>query len=69
MKAKKIPSSWLSQNGNRLDCNPYMGGAIEAKAIIHSLKGVADVLKDLTVGFSGGIYNGPQFQRIYVNSV
>lgn len=69
MKVKTIPSIWLGQNGNRLDCNPYMGGAIEAKIIIHSLKGKAEILKDLTVGYAGGIYNGPQFQRIYLNSL
>ncbi|KAB7670173.1 methylation-associated defense system restriction endonuclease subunit S MAD5 [Plesiomonas shigelloides] len=68
MKVKTIPSNWLSENGNRLDCNPYMGGAIEAKSIIRSLKDEADILKDLTAGHSGGIYNGPKFQRIYLTS-
>jgi type I restriction enzyme S subunit len=28
---KAVPSSWLEDNGHRLDCGPYLSGAIEAR--------------------------------------
>ena len=30
-KMKSVPSSWLQRDGRRLDCGPYMSGAIEAR--------------------------------------
>lgn len=68
MKAKSIPSSWLERDGRRLDCNPYMSGALEAKMVLERLKAKKERLADLTTGFKGGIYNGPQFKRNYVDS-
>jgi type I restriction enzyme S subunit len=68
MKAKSIPSSWLERDGRRLDCNPYMSGALEAKVLLEGLKAKKERLADLTAGFKGGIYNGPQFKRNYVDS-
>ena len=68
MKAKTIPSSWLECDGRRLDCNPYMSGALEAKVLLEALKAKKERLVDLTAGYKGGIYNGPQFKRNYVDS-
>ena len=34
MKIKAIPSKWLEANGRRLDCGPYMTGAVEARMLI-----------------------------------
>lgn len=68
MKAKSVPSSWLERDGRRLDCNPYMSGALEAKVLLEGLKAKKERLADLTVGHKGGIYNGPQFKRNYVDS-
>lgn len=68
MKVKSIPSSWLERDGRRLDCNPYMSGALEAKLLLEGLKARKERLEDLTAGFKGGIYNGPQFKRNYVDS-
>jgi type I restriction enzyme S subunit len=68
MKVKPIPSSWLERDGRRLDCNPYMSGALEAKVLLEGLKAKKEPLAKLTAGYKGGIYNGPQFKRNYVDS-
>lgn len=64
MKIRKVPSTWLEHNGRRLDCGPYMSGAIEARELLSRLP--TSPLRDLTAGIDGGIYNGPQFVRHYV---
>lgn len=61
---KAVPSTWLEHNGRRLDCGPYMSGAIEAKELLK--KHLIETLKDLTAGHNGGIFNGPRFPRVYV---
>ena len=66
MKEKLIPSAWLEQQGRRLDCGPYLSGAIEAKALLQRLPARCAELRDLTRGHDDGIYNGPQFARNYV---
>ena len=68
MKVKSIPSRWLSEEGRRFDCGPYMSGAREVREIIDSLRVPQQRLDSLTVGHNGGIYNGPQFRRNYVDS-
>ncbi len=64
-QCKAIPSSWLENNGRRLDCGPYMSGGIEAREMLKKLP--TEPLKTLTAGHNGGIYNGPQFVRNYVD--
>lgn len=64
-QCKAIPSSWLELNGRRLDCGPYMSGAIEAKELLKRL--TTEKLHQLTKGHHGGIFNGPRFARTYVN--
>lgn len=64
MKIKHVPSYWLDHNGRRLDCGPYMSGAIEARELLSKLS--TTPLRQLTAGHDGGIYNGPQFVRNYV---
>jgi len=64
VRVKTIPSKWLERNGRRLDCGPYMSGAIEIRELLR--KHTADLLPALTRGHDGGIYNGPQFGRTYV---
>jgi type I restriction enzyme S subunit len=54
--------------GYRLDCSPYLGGALETKILLEKLPLRKDKLHTLTDGFAGGIYNGPQFVRNYVES-
>lgn len=66
--ARVVRSSWLEEGGRRLDCNPYMSGALEARDTLRQLKVRKDVLHTLTSGHAGGIYNGPMFKRNYVES-
>lgn len=62
-----VRSSWLEEGGRRLDCNPYMSGALEARDALRRLAARKDPLRTLTNGFGGGIFNGPQFARLWVN--
>jgi len=65
-QCKAVPSSWLRNNGRRLDCGPYMSGAAEIRELLKKHK--TNFLQELTQGHAGGIYNGPQFVRNYVVS-
>ena len=65
MKIKTIPSKWLDVNGRRLDCGPYMTGAVEAGVLIK--KGAYQPLRSLTSGYSGGIFKAPRISPSYVN--
>jgi len=67
MKVKAIPSAWMRLDGRRLDCGPYMSGALEAKIRLEELACQKQRLEDLTTGHDGGIYNGPQFVRNFVD--
>jgi type I restriction enzyme, S subunit len=62
-----VMASWLWEQGYRLDAPPFLSGAVEARKLIDSLHLRKDKLKMLTKGFNGGIYNGPQFSRTYVD--
>jgi type I restriction enzyme S subunit len=64
-QCRAIPSTWLENNGRRLDCGPYLSGAIEARELLK--KHPNEMLKDLTAGHNGGIFNGPRFPRTYVD--
>jgi type I restriction enzyme S subunit len=66
--ARIVRSSWLDEGGRRLDCNPYMSGALEARDTLLELSVRKDELRTLTSGHGGGIYNGPMFRRNYVES-
>ena len=65
--ARIVKSGWLNEGGRRLDCNPYMSGALEARDTLKQLKVRKDALSTLTAGYGGGIYNGPVFARIWVD--
>ncbi|HCF7328977.1 TPA: hypothetical protein NIJ57_001603 [Pseudomonas aeruginosa] len=45
-QVKAVPSSWLEHNGRRLDCGPYMSGAIEAAELMRQFS--AEPLESLT---------------------
>lgn len=66
MKEKLVPSGWLEEQGRRLDCGPYLSGAVEAKRLLKSLPVRRAELRRLTHGHEGGIYKGPLFARNYV---
>ena len=63
-QVKAVPSSWIEHNGRRLDCGPYVSGAIEAKELLSHMS--TTPLTRLTAGHKGGIYNGSPFVRNYV---
>ena len=63
-QCKAVPSIWIEHNGYRLDCGPYVSGAIEVKELLSQMS--TTPLTELTTGYKGGIYNGPHFVRNYV---
>ncbi len=67
LKWKAVRAAWLEEGGRRLDCNPYMSGALEARDALKQLKVRKDALRTLTAGHAGGIYNGPVFARVWVD--
>ncbi|MCC5789790.1 MAG: hypothetical protein JJT75_09150 [Opitutales bacterium] len=66
MKTAIIRASWMEGYGYRLDTKPYVGGALQTKILLEELSLRKDPLHKLTKGHDGGIYNGPQFRRNYV---
>ena len=61
-----VRSSWLEDQGFRLDAAPYLSGAYEAKKLLERLPGTQPLHK-LTAGHDGGIFNGPKFSRLYTS--
>ncbi|MEW6733541.1 MAG: restriction endonuclease subunit S [Acidobacteriota bacterium] len=68
MITKIIPSIWLQQNGRRLDCGPYLSGALEARVQLERLSVPKQLLREVTKEGTAGIFNGPRFAREYVNN-
>ena len=66
MKEKLVPSAWLVQAGHRLDCGPYLSGAMEARFLLSKLSATKTPLQRLTRDGLTGIFNGPRFPRSYV---
>lgn len=58
--------SWLAEQGYRLDASTYVSGTYEIRDLLKRLRVPVEPLRDLTAGYDGGLYNGPQFRRIYV---
>lgn len=46
--ARVVRSSWLEDSGRRLDCNPYMSGALEARDALKRLAAPKMKLSDVT---------------------
>ncbi len=67
MKAKLVRSAWIENEGRRLDCGPYLSGAMEAKMLLERLPVPRAHLYELTDGHEGGIFIGQQFARNYVS--
>jgi hypothetical protein len=59
---KTVPSTWLENNGRRLDCGPYMSGALEAKEYLR--KHNTEPLKRVT----SDIYHAGRESRIWIDS-
>jgi type I restriction enzyme, S subunit len=63
MKSATVRSNWLPKGGFRLDCSPYLGGAIETEILLEELP----VRKDRLGNVTRAIFNGPKFSRTYVD--
>lgn len=62
-----VHREWLQQQGLRLDPGPYISGAMPVRMIIEKSP-TTEPLKHLTSGHNGGIFNGPKFRRVYMDS-
>lgn len=61
---KIVPSSWLESNGRRLDCGPYLSGAMEARELLRRLSVPKEPLSSLT----RGIFHAGREGRQWVDS-
>lgn len=66
-QVKAVPSSWIEKQGRRLDCGPYMSGAMEARALLQRLPVRKDQLQELTEQGISGIVNPGRFTRLWVD--
>lgn len=67
MKLKSVLSTWIKNESYRLDCGPYMSGAIETKYLIQKLTVHKNKLHELTNNGIGGIINAGRISRIWVD--
>lgn len=67
MRMRTVPSSWFEKEGRRLDCGPYMSGAIEAKVLLEKLPMQKARLCEVTRNGVGGIYHAGREGRTYVD--
>ena len=68
MKAKTVPNSWLKRHGRRLDCGPYMSGALEARVLLESIEAPKVLLREVTRGGLQGIFHPGRIKRLWVDS-
>ena len=66
MKTQIVQKSWLIEAGHRLDCSPFMSGAMEAKHTLKSIKNV-DELSTLTTSPKLGVYHAGRYKRVWVD--
>lgn len=64
---KIIPSTWLEKDGRRLDCGPYLCGAVEARVLLEKLSVRKVPIHSVTAGGINGIYHAGREGRTYVN--
>ncbi|MEU3987265.1 restriction endonuclease subunit S [Streptomyces platensis] len=57
---------WMDRQGLRLDAKPYLSGAFATQRLLEQLPVEKVPLKEVTAGHAGGIFNGPQFKRVYL---
>jgi hypothetical protein len=62
-----VKASWMEDNGRRLDCNPYLSGAFEARVILEKLKARKEPLQSLTLDGMNGLINAGRISRNWVN--
>ncbi|PSL08139.1 type I restriction enzyme S subunit [Haloactinopolyspora alba] len=62
-----VRADWFSDQGLRLDASPYLSGALEVRKRLEVLPNTVR-LASLTTGYNDGIFNGPQFRRVYLSN-
>ena len=65
MIVKTILSTWMIEEGHRLDCGPFVKGSIEARKTIEGLRYPKEHLVDLTRDGINGIYHVGQEKIIW----
>jgi type I restriction enzyme, S subunit len=68
MKTKIVSSSWIYQEGLRLDCGPYMSGALEARILLDHLSVAKQSLESVCKGGLAGIYHAGREPRRWVTN-
>lgn len=63
--ARIIRSGWLEKGGRRLDCNPYMSGALEAYETVNGLNTKIDKLQ----GVTSAIFDSGRESRKWVDAI
>ncbi|CAH7015908.1 Restriction endonuclease subunit S [Vibrio chagasii] len=66
MRIKTIPSNWLSEEGRRLDCGPYMTGAKEAEKIIDDCLLPKKELQGFLINGAKGAFHAGREGRVWV---
>jgi hypothetical protein len=66
-QCKAVSISLIEKEGRRLDCGPYMSGAIEARELLEKLSARKDQLRKLTRGGMAGIVNAGRINRLWVD--
>lgn len=67
MNTKLVPSAWLDKEGRRLDCGPYLSGALEMRLLLEELPVLKQPLQSLTLGGLGGIFHAGREGRTWVS--
>ena len=67
-QVRAVPSSWIEKEGRRLDCGPYMSGAMEVRELLRQLTARKDHLQDLAEGGISGIVNAGRITRLWVEN-
>jgi type I restriction enzyme S subunit len=65
VKTKLVPIGWIDKEGRRLDCGPYLSGAIETKLLLEKLP--TTKLHQLTLDGKKGIYHAGRESRTWVD--
>lgn len=63
MKEKLVPSRWIEEEGYRLDCGPYVSGAIEAELLLQGLAAEKADLGRVTLD----LVNAGRIKRLWVS--
>jgi type I restriction enzyme S subunit len=66
VKVKVVPNSWMLRDGRRLDCGPYMSGALEARVLLDKLSVSKEPLFSVCSGGQAGIYHAGRETRRWV---